>query len=139
MPKFTKRFFGWVLQATVKTAVGAVLGSAAVTALLNWAVQEYLTLTWSALAALWTGTMFLSYLAFLWMPSRFPSWLSESPASVPKIPAIPESWTPWYEQPLTVVHHKTFENQDVPLDGYRYEHCKFRNVTFRITGAGMSQ
>lgn len=36
---------------------------------------------------------------------------------------------------LNLVHHKVFENQVVPLDGYRYIACVFRNVTLKYDGA----
>lgn len=134
MPLFAK-FGEWVLQATVKEIVAIALGSAAVTASVNWAVQNAWDLSVPALVALWIGTMFLSFLVLVRVVSRFPSFIGEPSVTTAQIPAIPESWSAWYKQPLTVVHHKTFENQDVPLDGFKYEHCKFKNVTFTITGA----
>src|SRR5262249_48112704 len=36
-------------------------------------------------------------------------------------------------QPISVIN-KTFQNQDVMLDGYSYTHCIFINVTFVYNG-----
>lgn len=35
---------------------------------------------------------------------------------------------------LTIVHSKTFSNEVVELDGYFYQDCTFRNVTFQYNG-----
>ncbi len=54
------------------------------------------------------------------------------------------AWLPYFLQPripevnskgkTLVVTHKYFRNEKVPLDGYRYEDCTFRNVTFVYNG-----
>lgn len=123
---------GWIVQGAAKEVVAAVLGSAAVAAMTRWAILSYLALSGPALTALWLSIAFLAYLCLLRVFSRFPRLLGGSGES---LPTPLENWSPWYRQPLTVVHHKTFENQEVPLDGFKYDHCKFRNVTFKITGA----
>lgn len=35
----------------------------------------------------------------------------------------------------TLVLNKEFQNEEVPLDGYAYKNCKFKNVTFVWNGA----
>ena len=41
----------------------------------------------------------------------------------------------WLDVPATtIVRNRDFRNQEVPLDGVRYENCKFFNVTFQFNG-----
>jgi hypothetical protein len=55
--------------------------------------------------------------------------------------SLPDSLTlnmtiydPPYPASMQVVSHKTFEDQDVPLDGYIYENCTFKNTCFMYGG-----
>jgi hypothetical protein len=127
-----KTVLGWFVQGAAKAIVGALVGSAAVAATVKWLAQSYGSLTGPALTALWLSVAFVAYVALVHLLSRFPKILRRSGQVI----AAPlDDWSPWYRQPQTVVHHRTFENQVVLLDGYKYEHCRFRNVTFKITGA----
>ncbi len=44
------------------------------------------------------------------------------------------AYQPLYPSPMVLVKDETFEDQDVPLDGYTYDHCTFINVCFRYDG-----
>ena len=43
------------------------------------------------------------------------------------------------DKKLILVHHKVFENVVVPLDGYRYVACQFRNITLKYNGTAPYQ
>jgi len=43
-------------------------------------------------------------------------------------------YDPPYPAPIHVVSGKKFEDQDVPLDGYIYEQCTFKNTCFLYEG-----
>jgi hypothetical protein len=44
------------------------------------------------------------------------------------------AYVPAYPAPMQVVKDQTFENTDVPLDGYDHDHDTFRNVCFLYMG-----
>ncbi len=44
------------------------------------------------------------------------------------------AYQPVYPNPMLVIKDQAFEDQDVPLDGYLYDHCTFTNVCFRYEG-----
>ncbi|PYX01307.1 MAG: hypothetical protein DMG89_01830 [Acidobacteria bacterium] len=45
----------------------------------------------------------------------------------------------WHDQQLQVIYGKHFKNEVVDLDGNKFDHCEFENVTFRFNGtAGYS-
>jgi hypothetical protein len=44
------------------------------------------------------------------------------------------AYVPAYPSPMRVVKDQAFENTDVPLDGYDYDHVTFTNVCFLYDG-----
>lgn len=62
-------------------------------------------------------------------------YLSYSANVIPKsITLNISAYDPPYPGPLQVVSDKTFEDQEVRLDGYIYERCTFKNVCFVYEG-----
>jgi len=55
--------------------------------------------------------------------------------SVPREVTITISaYQPQYPAPIQVVKDQKFEDQDIPLDGYDYDHVTFKNVCFLYDG-----
>ncbi len=44
------------------------------------------------------------------------------------------AYDPPYPAPMQIVSDKKFEDQDIPLDGYVYERCTFKNICFLYDG-----
>ncbi len=44
------------------------------------------------------------------------------------------AYQPVYPSPMQVVKDQTFQDQDVPLDGFDYDHVTFKNVCFNYLG-----
>ncbi len=63
-------------------------------------------------------------------------YLSYSLNAMPKLITVNIStYAPQYPSPLRIVSDQTFKDQDVPLDGYIYQRCKFINVCFLYDGS----
>jgi hypothetical protein len=88
----------------------------------NWV----LALTWSA--------SFIGAALIAW----WPRWKAAANAFTGRsaLPTALPSWQrPWSDS-MQVVSGHDYENQQVRLDGYEYQRCSFRNVTFLYDGYG---
>ena len=56
-----KRIVFWILNHAGGYYIGAVLGSSAVVALMNWVVRQFTIPSWEVAWVLWTSTAFVAY------------------------------------------------------------------------------
>lgn len=79
----------WLGDVTAKTIVGGILGSASVTAGLNYLVRMYSTLSWEAAWILWTLTPLVSFVVITKWAARRSAPTKQLEAESPKAPAYP--------------------------------------------------
>ena len=54
----------------------------------------------------------------------------------PPVPAHLMTYGDWLRRETTLVSGKKLEGTQVPLDGHRYQHCTFKDVTFTFGAHG---
>lgn len=70
-----KKALVWLLAASAQQVLGALLGSAVVTAFINATVRQFVTMSWEMAWVFWATTMAVSYVVLVRTSPRWGPWL----------------------------------------------------------------